>query len=429
MREQYIIEGGCRLEGSVGVSGAKNAALPLIFATILTDAPCRLTNVPDLEDIAVTLRMLRMLGARSTFNGGQLQIQTPNVEQTIAPYSMVKALRASFWVLGPLLARAGEARVALPGGDAIGTRPVDLHLKGLAALGADIRFSHGVVVAHAPGRLRGAKIKLDYPSVGATHHLLMTSARIKGETLIEGAAREPEVVALAELLSKMGATVEGAGSAQIRIVGAEDLGGADITVIGDRIEAATYLAAGAMSGGTVKVEGIVPETLGATLDVLGEAGASIELTPTSVSVGARDRLRAASFCTAPVPGLATDVQPLLMAAMTTADGTSIITETVFDNRFGHVAEYRRLGASIELDGRTAAVSGVETLSAAPVEATDIRAAAGLVLMGLVANGATELREIHHLDRGYERLPEKFSALGAKIRRVPLPEDRELVFGC
>ncbi|MCB0343670.1 MAG: UDP-N-acetylglucosamine 1-carboxyvinyltransferase [Bdellovibrionales bacterium] len=429
MREQYVIEGGRRLEGVVSVSGAKNAALPLIISTILTSEPCRLRNVPDLEDIAVTLRMLRMLGAKASFSGGVLDIETPSIADTVAPYSLVKALRASFWVLGPLLARVGEARVALPGGDAIGSRPVDLHLKGLAALGADIRFSQGAVVAHAPGKLKGAKINLEYPSVGATHHLLMTAALVPGETVLEGAAREPEVVALAELLSAMGAEIEGAGSSVVRIQGRSELGGAELRVIGDRIEAATYLIAGAMCAGNVTVDGISKDAMGATLDILSQMGASIEAGENSVAVCASDRLKAASFSTAPVPGLATDVQPLLMAAASIASGTSVITETVFDNRFGHVAEYRRLGADIELDGRTATVKGVDCLSGAPVEATDIRAAAGLVLMGLTAAGTTDLLEIHHLDRGYETLTDKFCSLGAVIRRTPIDEDRELVFGC
>ncbi len=429
MREQYVIEGGQRLEGAVSVSGAKNAALPLIISTLLTAEPCRLTNVPDLEDIAVTLRMLGMLGAKSKFRGGVLEIETPSIDGTVAPYALVKALRASFWVLGPLLARVGEARVALPGGDAIGSRPVDLHLKGLAALGADIRFMQGAVVAHAPGKLRGAKINLEYPSVGATHHLLMTASRVEGETIIEGAAREPEVVALAELLIAMGAEIEGAGSSVLRIVGRDELGGAQIEVIGDRIEAATYLVAGAMTAGEVSVEGIGKDAMQSTLEVLSEMGAELEAGENSISIRAENRLKSAAFSTAPIPGLATDVQPLLMAAATVADGTSVITETVFDNRFGHVAEYRRLGADIELDGRTATVKGVAQLSGAPVEATDIRAAAGLVLMGLAAAGTTEINEIHHLDRGYESLTEKFCSLGAKISRTPVAEDRELVFGC
>ena len=322
MREQYVIEGGRRLEGVVSVSGAKNAALPLIISTILTSEPCRLRNVPDLEDIAVTLRMLRMLGAKASFSGGVLDIETPSIADTVAPYSLVKALRASFWVLGPLLARVGEARVALPGGDAIGSRPVDLHLKGLAALGADIRFSQGAVVAHAPGKLKGAKINLEYPSVGATHHLLMTAALVPGETVLEGAAREPEVVALAELLSAMGAEIEGAGSSVVRIQGRSELGGAELRVIGDRIEAATYLIAGAMCAGNVTVDGISKDAMGATLDILSQMGASIEAGENSVAVCASDRLKAASFSTAPVPGLATDVQPLLMAAASIASGTS-----------------------------------------------------------------------------------------------------------
>lgn len=429
MQEFLAIEGGARLDGTVRVAGAKNAALPLLIATLLSSGECRISNVPDLDDIAVTLRMLRSIGARADYAEGVATVFIPRVEHTEAPYSLVKAMRASFWVLGPLLARAGEARVALPGGDAIGVRPVDLHLKGLVKLGADIRMSHGSVVASAPSGLHGGRIALDYPSVGATHQLLMTSALIEGETVIAGAAREPEIVNVADFLRAMGAEIEGAGEDTIRILGRRELGGAQIEVIGDRIEAATYLVAGAMTGGNVTVRGIDAEPLAAVLDVLHSLGCETTAHCDGATVVSEQRLGSCSIETAPYPGVATDMQPLLMAAMCTGDGTSAIRETVFESRFGHVAEYRRLGAQISIDSDTATIRGVRSLSAAPVNAPDIRAAAGLILLGLCAEGVTELHDVHHLDRGYDSLIEKFSTLGARLRRSIYHEHRELILGC
>ena len=433
MLDHLTIQGGHRLQGSTRVSGAKNAALPLLFATLLTEEECRLTNIPDLEDIAVTLRLLRSLGAEASFEandeGNCAQVRAQHLTSSEAPYGLVKALRASFWALGPLLARGGEARVALPGGDAIGTRPVDLHLKGLTKLGADFRMNHGVVIAHVPGKLHGAKLNLDFPSVGATHNLMMTAALIADETIIDGAAREPEVVALADFLRSMGAEIDGAGTSTIQVRGREQLGGAHIEVLGDRIEAATYLIAGAVTGGEVEVSGIQPEAVRETLHVLEQAGCSISKNESSVQLTQNGRLQATSFETAPHPGLATDVQPLLMAAMCGADGRSVIVERVFDNRFTHVAEYRRFGASIDIDGRVATIQGEAELSGAPVDGLDIRAAAGMVLMGLMAEGQTQVHELHHLDRGYESLVHKLKALGADVARVSGYQQTELVLGC
>lgn len=429
MPDCISIFGPCRLSGKVRVSGAKNSALPLLFSTLLTSEDCLLENIPDLEDIAVTLRLLQSLGAKVEFFGHVARIRTQNITGSVAPYSLVKSLRASFLVLGPLLARCGEARVSLPGGDAIGTRPVDLHLRGLVRMGADIRMEHGIVIARTVGNLRPAKIELDYPSVGATEHLLMTAATIEGETSISGAAQEPEIIELAEFLKKMGAEVEGAGSCTIRIVGRKSLSGAMQVVAGDRIEAATYLVGAAATGGKVTVEGISEQQLGATLEVLKAAGCAVTVAGQAVTVEAPLRLKPIAVETAPFPGLATDVQPLIMAATTLASGTSGITETVFENRFGHVAEFRRFGANIELDGNTAKITGVPALSGAPVDAGDIRAAAALVLLGLMAQGRTEIHETHHLYRGYEALVEKLTQLGARITRSPLQETRELVMGC
>lgn len=433
MRDYLEITGGRRLAGSVCASGAKNSALPLLIAALLSSGRCVLSNVPELDDIGVTVRLLRSLGASVERPPGAVVIDGAGVCGSEAPYGLVKALRASFWVLGPLLARTGMARVSLPGGDAIGTRPVDLHLQGLSKMGAEIVISHGVVIGSAPGGLRPARIKFDYPSVGATHQLLMTASLVPGETVIEGAAREPEIVEVAEFLSRMGAEIEGAGTPVIRINGRRELGGAEQEVCGDRIEAATYLIAAAITGGTADVGGVEQRAIRSTLDLLESAGCTIAAkgsgAASTISISAPPRLSAFEAVTAPYPGVATDVQPLLMAACTRARGVSRINETVFESRFGHVAEYRRFGASIEIDGRLATISGVPTLSGAPVEGMDIRAAAGLVLMGLAAEGKTEVYEIHHLDRGYGDLVGKMRQLGAGLLRVPVQEESELIVGC
>jgi UDP-N-acetylglucosamine 1-carboxyvinyltransferase len=429
MQDKLTILGGNRLEGEVRVSGAKNSALPLLIATLLTPKQCEISNVPDLEDIAVTLRLLRSFGAKFNFSGNNLTITTAEITNDEAPYGLVKALRASFWVLGPLLARFGSARVALPGGDAIGTRPVDLHLQALTQLGADIRLEHGVVIARAPGGLQPGKVHFDFPSVGATHQVLMTAALIPGETIVTGAAREPEIVELGEFLIQMGAEIEGLGTEKITINGKTKLNGATTEVLGDRIEAATYLVAAAVTKGAVKVTGIEPNAIMSTLDILRRAGCEIITSEKQIILKATSRLKAVSFETAPFPGVATDVQPILLAALCVADGQSEVRENVFENRFGHVAEYRRFGADISLDGRVAKVIGMESLGGAPADIGDIRAGAGLIILGLVAEGETVLSEVHHLDRGYEALVERLTNLNAKIFRVPTFEAREIVFGC
>ncbi len=440
MREIFEIVGGRPLNGLVKVSGAKNAALPLLISSILSSGRVTIGNVPDLDDIAATIRLLRSLGAHVEQRGDVVTISTPRIESTVAPYSAVKAMRASFWALGPLLARAGEARVALPGGDAIGGRPVDIHLKGLQQMGADVRMQHGVIVARAPGGLRPVRVVMHYPSVGATHHLMMTAALIPGETVLDGAAREPEIVQVAEFLTKMGARVDGAGTSTVTIHGQQVLGDAEVRVQGDRIEAATFLIAGAMTKGDVAITGLsndqfdlpLSETqnpLSECLRILKAAECDVVVDADQIRVRGPQRLKAVSFETAPYPGLATDIQPLLMAAMTIASGECVVTETVFDNRYVHVPEYRRLGADIRIDGRIAIVSGRDFLSGAPVDGSDIRAAAGLVLMALAAQGRSEVHEIHHIDRGYELFSEKFKTLGAGLTRAPTQEQRELIVGC
>lgn len=429
MLDQLVILGGAVLEGTVKVSGAKNSALPILFSTLLSGEECRLTNIPCLEDISVTVRLLESLGARVSYAGNTVIVQADKLTSSEAPYRFVKALRASFWLLGPLIARTGSARVSLPGGDAIGSRPVDLHLRGLMALGADVRLKNGVVYGSAPMGLLPAKIAFSYPSVGATHQLMMTCALVPGESVIEGAACEPEVVELAQVLSAMGAEIVGAGTSTIRINGRERLHGIDHEIEGDRIEAATFLCATAATGGRVTVRGISREKLSGVVDVLEAAGCSILSGDNCVTLTAATRLRPVEFATNPFPGVATDAQPLLMAALTRAEGSSRLEETVFENRFGHVAEFRRFGAQISLDGRIAMIHGVDQLSGAPVDASDIRAGAGLVIMGLAATGRTEINEVMHLDRGYEQFVEKLRGLGAQVSRVPIHEAREVTFGC
>jgi len=429
-RDFLQIHGPAKVAGAVAVSGAKNSALPLMIATLLSEEPCELINLPALEDITVLTQLLRRLGATVEQNSSVARFHTGAIERREAPYALVKAMRASFWVLGPLLARTGRARVALPGGDAIGTRPVDMHLAGLTQMGADIRMEHGTVVAEAPGGLQAAEIELPFPSVGATHQLLMASARTPGRSVIKGAAREREIVELAEFLSRMGAQVDGAGTSSIEVQGRDTLGGASIEVSGDRIEATTFLLAAAVSAGSIEVSGLSGRsTLGKTVELLEQMGCSVSESEGTISLEAPQVLHSVDFQTAPFPGIATDAQPLLMAALTRAEGVSSVEETIFESRFGHVAEYRRMGAKIDVKGRKATVHGVERLSGAPVDALDIRAAAGLVLMAVAAEGITEIRETHHLDRGYDLLVSKLSSVGVEASRVPLPDEQEVVIGC
>ncbi len=429
MEDILCIDGPVRISGEVTVGGAKNAVLPLIFASMLTKQKVILRNVPDLSDISVTMRLLKSFGAVCSFGKGVLTLESKEITNFEAPYSAVKALRASFWAMGPLLARVKNAKVPLPGGDAIGTRPVDLHLKGFSKMGANIRMQNGVVIAEALGKLNGAEIELDFPSVGATHNILMCAALIPEETIIKGAAREPEVVALAELLSLMGAEITGAGTDEIKITGKSELNGADFSVIGDRIEAATYLAAAAATKGEVLVRGIDSKSLAQELDLFREMGCEVIASENSIHLKTDKKLKAVDFQTSPHPGVATDVQAIFLAALTKAEGSSKIVENVFESRYGHVAEYKRFGAQIEVDSRVATVTGVDKLSAAPVEGRDIRAAAGCVILGLMATGTTQIREIHHLDRGYDNIVSKFRSLGASITRLPSVDNREIIIGC
>jgi UDP-N-acetylglucosamine 1-carboxyvinyltransferase len=415
--ETIVIRGGAVLNGEVAVGGAKNAALPLLFSTLLTRERCVIRNVPALADVRTALAVLRHLGARITQSpeGREVIIDASEVGSTEAPYELVKTMRASFLVLGPLLARFGHARVSTPGGCAIGTRPVDLHLAGLAKMGARLRISEGYVEAEAD-RLRGAKIVLDFPSVGATQQLMMAAALAEGTTVIENAAREPENVCLAVALERMGVPVRGAGTAEITLEGRPELGGGEHTVIPDRIEAGTFMVGAAITGGSVQVTGARADHLDAFIAKLREAGVVVREGESGVRVEANGRLQAVDVKTMPYPGFPTDLQAQFMALMTRASGTSTFTETIFENRFLHAQELVRMGADIKADGNRAVVRGPQSLSGAPVMATDLRASVCLVLAGLAARGTTHVARVYHLDRGYERLEAKLAALGADVRR-------------
>jgi UDP-N-acetylglucosamine 1-carboxyvinyltransferase len=416
MPATLVIEGGARLRGEVRVSAAKNAALPLMCASLLTEAPLVLENVPDLADVATIQKLLARLGTRMTMDGtGRTGLVTPSLVSHDAPYDLVSTMRASVMVLGPLVARSGRARVALPGGCAIGLRPIDLHLKGLTALGAEITLTEGYVEARA-SRLRGARIHFDQVTVTGTENLMMAACLAEGTTLLENAAREPEVEDLARLLVKMGARIEGAGSDRIVVEGVGSLGGAEHQIVPDRIEAGTYLLAGAITGGDVTVRGAVREHMPALLAKLDEAGARLDIWPDAIRVTGPERPGRTNIVTSPFPGFATDMQAQMMAFLGLADGTSVVTETVFENRFMHVAELRRMGAQIEIEGNRAFVRGIPRYLGAQVMATDLRASASLVLAGLAAEGITVVSRVYHLDRGYERLEEKLGKLGATIRR-------------
>ena len=415
--DKLKITGGRPLEGEVRISGAKNAALPIMCAALLTAKPLVLTNVPHLRDVATMARLLAEMGLSVERSpDGRAVLQAQSIKEPTASYELVKTMRASVLVLGPLLARCGRARVSLPGGCAIGARPVDQHVKGLEAMGATIAIEHGYMHASA-ARLRGARIVMDMVTVTGTENLMMAAALAEGETLLENAAREPEVVDLARCLTAMGAKIEGAGSDAIRIVGVRSLGGAEHRVMPDRIETGTYLAAAAATGGKVRLSGTAPDSLDATLDKLREAGARVSTTKDSIEIEMQQRPGAVGVRTAPYPGFATDMQAQFMALATVARGTALITETIFENRFMHALEMQRLGADIRLEGNTAIVTGVERLQGAKVMATDLRASAGLVIAGLVAEGDTVVDRIYHLDRGYEALETKLSSLGARVVRV------------
>jgi len=414
--DKLRITGGRALEGAIRVSGAKNAALPIMCAALLTSKPLALANVPALHDVATMARLLGEMGVHVERSPGHLVLHAPTIEDPTASYERVKTMRASVLVLGPLLARCGRAKVSLPGGCAIGARPVDQHLKGLEAMGATITIEHGYMHA-AASRLRGARIVMDLVTVTGTENLMMAAALAEGETLLENAAREPEVVDLARCLAAMGAKIEGAGSDVIRITGVRSLGGAEHRVMPDRIETGTYLAAAAAAGGKVRLTGTAPDSLGTTLDKLREAGAKITIDGSAIEIESSERPHSVSVRTAPYPGFATDMQAQFMALAAVARGTALITETIFENRFMHALEMQRLGADIRLEGNTAIVNGVERLQGAAVMATDLRASAGLVIAGLVAEGDTVVDRIYHLDRGYEALETKLAALGARVERI------------
>lgn len=423
--DEIIIRGGQRLVGEVEVSGAKNAALPILFATLLSSEVSRIRRVPDVADCRTTGRLLRQLGAEFERSEDEVVVSAANITGCEANYDLVKTMRASFLAMGPLLARFGHARVATPGGCAIGSRPIDQHLRGFEALGAVITSAEGYVEARCE-KLRGTAIRLEVPSVGATENLMMAATLAEGETLIDNAAREPEICDLAVALRSMGAEVEGEGGAVIRVQGAGSLGGMRHEVIPDRIEAGTWLAAALATQGEVLVRGAREQHLGAFLDKLREMGAHLEVYGDAIRVSATGRLRPVDAVTSPYPGFPTDLQAQLMALLCFAEGESRIRETIFENRFMHAQELARLGAEITIDGGSAIVHGGRPISGADVMATDLRASVSLVIAALGGRGQTRLQRVYHLDRGYERLEEKLSALGAEIRRVDgrTPEGRE-----
>jgi UDP-N-acetylglucosamine 1-carboxyvinyltransferase len=415
MAARLVIEGGVPLRGDVQVSAAKNAALPLLAASLLSAEPVVLDNVPRLADVATIKALLQGLGTEIEEREGSTVARTAVLRSVEAPYELVSTMRASVLVLGPLLARAGRARVSMPGGCAIGVRPIDLHLKGLERLGAEVTLAQGYVEARA-ARLKGARIVFDLVTVTGTENLMMAAALAEGTTILENAAREPEVPDLARLLTAMGARIHGAGTERIEIEGVPELGGARHRIIPDRVEAGTFLVAGAITGGDVTVRDVVPAHLSAVLGKLEATGARLEIGADRVRISAEGRPRATDLVTNPFPGFATDMQAQMMALLGLAEGSSVITETIFENRFQHAAELRRLGAGIEIEGNRAVIRGVPAYQGARVMATDLRASASLVLGGLAAWGTTEVSRVYHLDRGYERMEQKLAALGARIRR-------------
>lgn len=416
--ERLIINGGHRLEGRVKISGAKNAVLPIIAATLLGRSPSLLEEVPDLEDVRTISEVLCQLGVKVENNGdGILRVDSTTIDSCEAPYELVRKMRASFLIMGPLLARFGKAKISLPGGCAIGTRPIDLHLKGFEALGADIEIGHGYIEAKAPRGLVGARIYLDFPSVGATENIIMAASMAKGQTILENPAHEPEIIDLANYLNVMGANIRGAGTNVIKIDGVEGLEGRNYTIIPDRIEAGTYMVAAAMTRGDVYIENAISEHLKPVIAKLKEAGVTIEENISGIRVKCGGSTKAVDIKTLPYPGFPTDMQAQFMAMQCVSEGTSMVTETVFENRFMHVDELKRMGANIKIEGRTSVVEGVRSLTGCQVKATDLRAGAAMVLAGLIADGETQVGYIHHIDRGYDDLVRKLCALGADIRRI------------
>ncbi|MGD8291811.1 MAG: UDP-N-acetylglucosamine 1-carboxyvinyltransferase [Desulfobacterales bacterium] len=414
--DKIIVEGGHSLTGEVRISGAKNAALPILISSLLTDGTCTFTNVPDLMDIQSTSLLLTHLGARIEAWDDVICIDAGELDQYEAPYDLVRKMRASVLVLGPLVARLGKARVSLPGGCAIGARPINLHLKGLTALGASIELKHGYVEASA-GRLKGAEIYFDVVTVTGTENLMMAAVLAEGTTVLRNAAREPEIVALADTLIKMGAEIEGAGTSIITINGVSALIPVDTTIMPDRIEAGTFMMAAVLTQGDITLLNCEPDHVGALVDKLRLTGAEIDIAGSNIHVRSPGSIASVDVKTQPYPGFPTDMQAQFMVLMSIAEGTSTISETIFENRFIHVSELRRMGADIQVSGNVAVVKGVPQLSAAQVMATDLRASASLILAGLVARGKTEVNRVYHLDRGYQSIEKKFSALNACIKRV------------
>ena len=415
--EKLVIKGGRPLHGRVRVSSAKNAVLPIIVATLLPDSPATIIDAPNLEDVRTISSVIEYLGGSVIHKGNEMIFDTSMITKTEASYDLMSRMRASFLVMGPLLAKKRHAKIALPGGCMIGSRPIDLHLKAFEAMGAEITIGNGFVEALAPNGLKGATIYLDFPSVGATENILMAAVLAEGKTIIENAAEEPEIVDLVTFLSSMGANIKGAGTNVIRIEGVKHLYGASHTVIPDRIEAGTFIIAAAMVGGDVVIENVLTEHLKPLLAKLSEAGVVVEKEIDSVHIISQGRIKSADIKTLPYPGFPSDLQAQFMAMMTVGDGVSTITETVFENRFMHVGELCRMGADIRVEGRKAIVHGVPFLQGAFVRATDLRAGAALVLAGLAAHGVTEIGDLHHIDRGYDHLVEKLRGLGADIVRV------------
>ena len=415
---KLMINGGVTLGGDVRISGAKNAVLPILAATLLADGPATIENVPHLHDVTTTVELLGCMGVRVSLDEKlSVEVDCSTIENHTAPYHLVKTMRSSILVLGPLLARYGEAEVSLPGGCAIGSRPVDLHIKGLQDMGAEIDVSNGYIHARAK-RLKGARLVMDIVTVTGTENLMMAAALADGITIIENAAREPEIVDLADFINAMGGKISGAGTDTITIEGVETLHGTRYRVLPDRIETGTYLVAAAITGGSIMVKDTAPHLLDAVTEKLREAGAKIEIGEDWISLDMEGRRpKAVNIRTAPYPAFPTDMQAQFAALNTIAEGTATVVETIFENRFMHVQELKRMGADIEVEGNTAIIRGVDKLTSAPVMATDLRASASLIIAGLVASGETEVQRIYHIDRGYENIEEKLSLLGAKIRRA------------
>jgi len=414
---KFLVEKSPPLRGNVRISGAKNSALPILAASLLGTEDIILEDVPQLKDVEVMCEVLSSLGARVEFLDKRvIKINSRDIKNYETPYELMSKMRASFLVMGPLLTRLGKTKTSLPGGCAIGTRPIDLHLKGFRALGAEIDVDHGYIGAYAE-KLVGDRIYLDFPSVGATENIMMAAVMAEGETIIDNAAMEPEIVDLANFLNKMGAQIKGVGTSSIKIKGVKELGGATHSIIPDRIEAGTFMVAAAITKGDIIVENVITSHIKPIIAKLREAGCEVWEEEDKVRVIGTDDLKAVDIKTLPYPGFPTDMQAQFMALMSVAKGTSVIIETVFENRFMHVDELKRMGADIKIDGRSAIVQGVEDLMSAPVKATDLRAGAALVLAGLRADGVTEITDIHHIDRGYENMEQKFAQLGAKIYRA------------